>query len=195
MFGLVRAVVVFALWLVSLPAAFAITFNYIGGDVSGVSIPSGQTGTIGTDGWFVQMPTFFQIGANQKQAHITLQVQADTGYYLSGVTLDPNGSVQGDAQVTVNAVHPGSSTASFYATSTAIQQLGSVNSVLSGQNNSYTVSFDLTLLGANSTSISKVSVFQVFYQQAPVPEPSSMLALAAGLGMIRGIRRKGIRNS
>lgn len=176
-----------AVWmlLVALVASSqAITFTFQGS--TGAAVTS--SGTLGANGYFFQIPSYFLIGAGSKSATISYTVSASPGFYLDSVTLDPNGSVQGDSVVTISAPHS-TDLASYSDTSTALAQLGSATTLLLTQQSSYSVTMSLNITNPGATSIGKVSVMQVFYTQQPVPEPATLLALGAGAAALISRKR------
>lgn len=182
----IRLAIVFAMLASMASVAHAISFSLVNASVPFTS------GLIGSNGLFVQTPSHFLLGAGTKSATLTYRVTASTGNYLTSVKLDPNGATRGLSTVSISAVHPSSTTATFAQSTSALTDLGDSTTALAGTFNQFDVTMTVDLIGtSNSGALAKVSVMQVFYNEAPVPEPAGLTALALGGLMI--LRRKGAK--
>ncbi len=178
-----------AVWmmLVALVASSqAISFTFVGS--TGANVTS--SGSLGANGYFFQIPTYFLIGVGSKSASISYTVSADAGHRLTSVTLDPNGTVQANSAVSISAAHS-SDVATYSDTSVALAQLGDSTTSLLTQQSSYSVTMNLSIVNPEADSIGKVSIMQVFYTQEPVPEPATMIGLAAGLAAFLAKKKRG----
>lgn len=164
--------------------AHALSYSLVNSSVAFTS------GTIGSTGLYVQMPSHFLLGAGAKTAQITYRVTATPGFNLSSVVLDPNGATKDNSSVTITAVHPADATANFFATSVPLTALGDSTTSLSGTQNQYDVSMNVVLAGTAGTGLAKVSIMQVFYTETPVPEPTAIAGLGLGFAALMARRKR-----
>lgn len=167
----------------------AITFSGLSGTNATGS------GLIGSNGFYIQSPSFVQNGVGSISASYTWTVTATPGFFLSSVTLQPNALVVGGGQISITAPHPSDATATLNFSSIAPAIPSATITALSGNFTSYTVTARVTLTvpAGNETGsrLAKLSVFQAFYNEQPVPEPATMAALGLGVAAVAARRKKG----
>lgn len=150
-------------------------------------------GAIGTNGRAFILQNLEQVGAGSTTGTLTYTVTAAIGQYFTAVTLNPNGDLENGATASVSALHPGSATAIFSQTQAGGPVLiGQSTTALPGEFTTFNVTMNLTLTGTNPDSYGKISVMQVLYAQQPVPEPMTLTAMAAGIGLL--IRKRKGKN-
>ncbi|MCE9557907.1 MAG: PEP-CTERM sorting domain-containing protein [Armatimonadetes bacterium] len=164
--------------------AHAVSYSLVNSSVAFTS------GAIGSSGLYVQMPSHFLLGVGAKTAQITYRVTATAGFNLTSVILDPNGATKDNSTVTIAAVHPADATANFFATSAPLTALGDSTTSLSGTQSQYDVTMNVNLAGTVGTGLAKVSVMQVFYTEAPVPEPTAIAGLGLGFAALMARRKR-----
>lgn len=171
-------------------ASQAITFSNF--QING-SATSGNPTLFGTNGLTWTLPTNFLVGLGTSTITLDYDVQATSGFFLDGFTVTPVGTAKnGTVSVTNNHINGGTQTDLYTRTAGGTQMTLDPETFSLTGNTAFHVTAVISLTGlmAGTDSINKLTIYNVSYSEAPVPEPATMAAMLVGGGFLASRRKR-----
>lgn len=172
-------------------ASQAITITHV--SISGSGSGGATNDPLGSNGISYSLPDMFAVGAfDSRHVSIHYTVAASAGQYLTGFLVSPVGSVR-DATATIRLDHVdgGTQTLSYFQSAgSSAQSIPGNGMGFTGMHSFFDVFVELDIQDAQAvSSFSKITIFDVTYTEAPVPEPATLTALGAGMALLARRRR------